>query len=89
MKPLMYLTYDTFCTDKNETLGSISSYITKKDESDGLEEDIYPYDDETSSEDSDLESETCDEEYQCAVCKLDFLGVDRFEQHRIIAQYWR
>ena len=78
--------------DESDFLGSISAFVTKKDENEGLEKNIHPCDDssddDSSDDDTNLESETDDEEYQCVVCKLDFVGEDKFEQHRRITQHW-
>ena len=70
--------------DNCDSLGSISAVVTKKEERDFLMEEIFS-DEENSSE---LESETDDEEYQCVVCKLDFVGEAKFEQHRKVSQHW-
>ena len=76
--------------DKCESLGSISAFVTKKEECDDIAEAmlLHEVEEESSEEDSDIESETDDEEYQCVVCRLDFVGEDKFEHHRRISQHW-
>ena len=75
--------------DKCESLGSISAFVTKKEECDDIAEEmlLHAGEEESSEEDSDIASETDDEEYQCVVCRLDFVGEDKFEQHRRISQH--
>ena len=74
---------DTYLDEKakSDSLGSISAVVKRKEGSDIIAE----YDLE---EDSDINSQTDDEEYQCAVCKLDFVGEAKYEQHRRVSQHW-
>jgi stress-induced morphogen len=74
---------------KSDSLGSISAVVKRMEESDIVaEKDVKFSVLDSSEEDSDIESETDDEEYQCVVCKLDFVGEVKFEQHRRISQHW-
>ena len=80
--------------EKLDFLCSISAVVTKKEESDVLAEYdvsdrlISSGEEDTSEDDSDIESDMDDEEYQCVVCGLNFVGEDEFEQHRRISQHW-
>ena len=68
----------------SDSLGSISEVVTKKEDRDTLAEDkLVGSDDENSDE-----SETYDEEYECVVCRLEFAGEAKFDEHRRIAQHW-
>ena len=85
-----FTSWHSLAKDKSDSLGSISAFVTEKDERDVLAEDLIPcsVDMSSSEEDSELESETDDEEYQCVVCKLDFVGEAKYEHHRRISQHW-
>ena len=75
--------------DKSDSLGSISAVVNRKEESDIFaEKDLRFSELDSPEEDSDFESETDDEEYQCVVCKLDFVGEVKFEQHRRNSHHW-
>ena len=78
-------------TDENcDYLGSISAFVTKKEECEEIAEEMFlcSSEEQNYDEDSDLESDTDDEELQCVVCKLEFAGEDKLEQHNKIAQHW-
>ena len=67
-----------------ESLQSISAVVNSKEKRDILAEDILMYsDDENKSE-----SEPDDDEYDCVVCMLQFVGEDKFEQHRRVSGHW-
>ena len=71
---------------QSDSLGSISSVVKRQEE-----QNIFAkYDLESYNSDEDSEYDPCtdDEEYQCAVCKLDFVGEAKFEQHRRVSQHW-
>ena len=71
---------------KCDSLVSISAVVKRKEENDIFQEydlETYP-----SDEGSDTDPYTDDEEYQCAVCKLDFVGEAKYEQHRRVSQHW-
>ena len=71
---------------KSDSLVSISAVVKRQEEIDIYAEyDVESY---NSDEDSDTDPYTDDEEYQCAVCKLDFVGEAKFEQHRRVSQHW-
>ena len=62
-----------------ESLKSVSADVTSKEKM-----DIRLYsDDENSSE-----SEPGVDEYECVVCRLEFVGEDQFEQHRRASGHW-
>ena len=68
----------------SDSLGSISAVVKKKEDRDTLAEDkLVASDDENSNE-----SETDDEEYECVVCRLEFAGEAKFDQHKRVAQHW-
>ena len=67
-----------------ESLGSISAVVTNNEDRTTLAEDsLVASDDENSSE-----SATDDKEHECVVCRLEFAGESKLEQHRRIAQHW-
>ena len=66
---------------KREFVGSISEVVKRKEETEIFEED-------DSDEYSDTDLDTDDEEYQCAVCKLEFVGEATYEQHLRVSQHW-
>ena len=67
-----------------ESLKSISAVVTSKEKRDMLAEDIFTYsDDENSSE-----SEPDEDEYECVVCRLEFVGEAKFEKHRRVSGHW-
>ena len=78
--------YDTGVVSKNiyDSLGSISEAVTNKEDRDTLAEDILICSEDGNSD----ESETDDEEYECVVCRLEFAGEAKFDQHRRMAQHW-
>ena len=85
LKPRQSL-YATGVVSKNlcDSLGSISAAVTNKEDRDTLTEDILICsDDENSSE-----SDTDDDEYECVVCRMEFAGEAKFDQHKRVAQHW-
>ena len=71
---------------KSDSLGSISAVVKRKEENDIFAE--YGLESYNCEEDSEYDPCTDDEEYQCAVCKLDFVGEAKYEQHRRVSQHW-
>ena len=45
-------------------------------------------DSESCYGDSELETDSEFEDYQCVVCNLTFFGEQKFDQHRTITHHW-
>ena len=71
--------------NKCDSLGSISAVVTNNEDRNTLAEDVLVASDEENSSESEKDD---DEEYECVVCRLEFAGESKLEQHRRIAQHW-
>ena len=68
-----------------DSLGSISAVVKNNEDRNTLAEDILVASDEEDSSESETDD---DEGYECVVCRLEFSGESKLEQHRRIAQHW-
>ena len=73
-----------------DSLGSISAFVTNKEECEEIAEEMFLVSgvEQSNDDETDLETETDEEDYECVVCKLNFVGEDKLGQHRRIAQHW-
>ena len=78
---------ETGCVGKNtsDSLASISAVVTNKEDRDTLAEDICDASDDDTTDESDTDD---DEEYECVVCRLEFTGESKLDEHRRLAQHW-
>jgi stress-induced morphogen len=68
-----------------DSLGSISAVVTNNEDRNTHAEDVLV----ASTEENSSESEPDDDEgYECVVCRLEFSGESKLEQHRRIVQHW-
>ena len=66
----------------NYSLGSISAVVKLKEDIHKLAKLEDWYSDSSSQESSESDEETDDEEYQCSLCKLIFIGEVNIEKHQ-------
>ena len=68
----------------SDSLGSISAVVINKEDRDTLTEGIFIGSDAENSS----KSETDDEAYECVVCRVEFVGEAKLDQHRRKTQHW-